>query len=229
MELRAAAQAKRAADRDCFFKDFLYLLMRDRERGRDPGRGRGRLPAGNPVQDSIPGPGVTAWARGRHSTAEPPGGPWTQRFLRNQWNGGRGSMQGILTSAGEGRERCEAGGETRPCLLLWAGQAVEPAPGGRRGGRRWAPGMTSRRCPGRGRRAGKCTESAWGSGGTEGSARQRLRWLRGAHGHSSRPPAWPSSHLLGPGAGGPAPLQPWLTLRAPQARWQVLGPPHAGN
>ena len=39
-----------------FFKDLIYLFMRERERGRDIGRGRSRLPAGIPVQDSIPGP-----------------------------------------------------------------------------------------------------------------------------------------------------------------------------
>ena len=39
----------------CFFKDFIYLLMRDRERGRDIGRGRGRLLTGSPMWDLIPG------------------------------------------------------------------------------------------------------------------------------------------------------------------------------
>ena len=42
-----------------FFKRF-YLFMSDREReterGRDTGRRRSRLPAGNPMWDSIPGP-----------------------------------------------------------------------------------------------------------------------------------------------------------------------------
>ena len=42
-----------------FFKDFIYLLMRDtereRERGRDTGGGRSRLHAGSPTWDSIPG------------------------------------------------------------------------------------------------------------------------------------------------------------------------------
>ena len=33
-----------------FFKDFIYLFM------RDTGRGRSRLPSGSPMQDSIPGP-----------------------------------------------------------------------------------------------------------------------------------------------------------------------------
>ena len=40
-----------------FFKDFIYLFMRDREteRGTDVGRGRSRLHAGSPTWDSVPG------------------------------------------------------------------------------------------------------------------------------------------------------------------------------
>ena len=44
-----------------FFKDFIYLFMRDththteRERGRDTGRGRSRLHTGSLMRDSIPG------------------------------------------------------------------------------------------------------------------------------------------------------------------------------
>ena len=40
-----------------FFKYFIYLFEREREReaGRDTGRGRSRLHAGSPMQDSIPG------------------------------------------------------------------------------------------------------------------------------------------------------------------------------
>ena len=40
-----------------FFKDVIYLFMRDiqRERGRDPGRGRGRLCMGSLMWDWIPG------------------------------------------------------------------------------------------------------------------------------------------------------------------------------
>ena len=38
-----------------FFKDFIYLFMRDRERGRNTGRERCRLHAGNPMWDPIPG------------------------------------------------------------------------------------------------------------------------------------------------------------------------------
>ena len=39
-------------------QDFIYLFIRDteRERGRDTGRGRSRLPAEIPMWDSIPGP-----------------------------------------------------------------------------------------------------------------------------------------------------------------------------
>ena len=39
-----------------FFKDFIYLFMRDTEKGRGTGRGRSRLPVGIPMWDSILGP-----------------------------------------------------------------------------------------------------------------------------------------------------------------------------
>ena len=40
-----------------FFKrSYLFIHDRCRERGRDTGRGRSRLPAGSPMRDSIPGP-----------------------------------------------------------------------------------------------------------------------------------------------------------------------------
>ena len=38
-----------------FFKYFIYLFMRDTQRGRDTDRGRSRLHAGSPIWDSIPG------------------------------------------------------------------------------------------------------------------------------------------------------------------------------
>ena len=43
---------------ETFFKDFIYLCMRDtqREAGSNIGRGRSRLPAGSPMWDSIPRP-----------------------------------------------------------------------------------------------------------------------------------------------------------------------------
>ena len=37
------------------FKDFIYLFMRDTERGRNIGRGRSRLPVGSPMWDSLLG------------------------------------------------------------------------------------------------------------------------------------------------------------------------------
>ena len=39
-----------------FFKNIYFIHERHRERGWDTGRGRSRLPAGNPMWDSIPGP-----------------------------------------------------------------------------------------------------------------------------------------------------------------------------
>ena len=38
-----------------FFKDFIYLFMRDTERGRDTDRGRSRLHAGEPDPGLDPG------------------------------------------------------------------------------------------------------------------------------------------------------------------------------
>ena len=60
-----------------FFKDFIYLFMRDTdwERARDTGRGRSRLPKGSPMWDRILDPRITTWAEGRHPTAEPPRRP----------------------------------------------------------------------------------------------------------------------------------------------------------
>ena len=55
-----------------FFFSFIYSFMREGETGRDPSRGRSRLPAGSPIQDSIPGPRGHALSQGRCSTTEPP-------------------------------------------------------------------------------------------------------------------------------------------------------------
>ena len=53
----------------CFvFKDFIH----QRHRGRNTGWGRSRLHAGSPTWDSIPGPWIMTWAKGRRSTTEPP-------------------------------------------------------------------------------------------------------------------------------------------------------------
>ena len=38
-----------------FFFKILFIHERNRERGRDPGRGRSGLHAGGPMRDSIPG------------------------------------------------------------------------------------------------------------------------------------------------------------------------------
>ena len=56
------------------FKTIFYLFVHEthRERGRDTGRGRTRLPVGRPTWDSIP---ITTWAKGRHSTTKSPRSP----------------------------------------------------------------------------------------------------------------------------------------------------------
>ena len=50
---------------------------RERQRGRDTGRGRSRLPAESPMRDSR----ITLWTKGRRSTAEPPRHPTISHFI----------------------------------------------------------------------------------------------------------------------------------------------------
>ena len=64
---------------------FIYSWGTQRGRGRDTGTGRSRLPAGSPMWDSIPDPGITPWAEGRRSTTEPPRCPYFS-FLMYQFN-----------------------------------------------------------------------------------------------------------------------------------------------
>ena len=56
-----------------FKNDFIYLFMRDTQRGRD--RERSRFPAGSPMWDRDSR--VTPWAEGRRSSAGPPRCPST--------------------------------------------------------------------------------------------------------------------------------------------------------
>ena len=75
--------------------------MRDRERGRDIGRGRSRLPTRSLMCDSIPGtlgsrPGPKAGTKGRSQTAEPHRDPlfiyFRDRMRENM--SGRGRWRG---------------------------------------------------------------------------------------------------------------------------------------
>ena len=63
-----------------FFKDFIYLFMRDihRERGRDTGRGRSRLHAWSPMWDSIPG--LQDYTLGLKADAQPLSHPGVPHF-----------------------------------------------------------------------------------------------------------------------------------------------------
>ena len=57
-------------------KIYLFIHERHRERGRDTGRGRSRLPAGSPMWDSIPGLQDHTLSRKVDAlTAEPPRDP----------------------------------------------------------------------------------------------------------------------------------------------------------
>ena len=48
---------------------------RERERGRDIGRGRSRFHADSLMRGSIPDPGIITGAKGKCPTAEPPSCP----------------------------------------------------------------------------------------------------------------------------------------------------------
>ena len=60
----------------CFFFKILFIYLCEAETGRDIDRRRSRLPAGSTMWDSIPDPGIIPWAKGRHSTTEPPRCPF---------------------------------------------------------------------------------------------------------------------------------------------------------
>ena len=53
-----------------FFK-ILLIHEKHRDRGKDRGRGRSRLPLGSLKQTWSQEPETTTWAKGRHSTTEP--------------------------------------------------------------------------------------------------------------------------------------------------------------
>ena len=62
-----------------FLRFYLFIHKRDRERGRDIGRGRTRPPTWKLMPDAR----ITTWAKGRRSTTEPPRHPDTCVFLRD--------------------------------------------------------------------------------------------------------------------------------------------------
>ena len=62
------------------FKDFIYLFVRDTERGRDTDRGRSRLHVRNPMRDSIPGPRGHTLGQGAQPLNHP-GAPILYSFL----------------------------------------------------------------------------------------------------------------------------------------------------
>ena len=69
-----------------YFLKILFIYsweaQRVRERGWDTHRGRSRLPVRSRMQDSNLDPGITPWAKGRHSTAKPPRHPCPHIFLK---------------------------------------------------------------------------------------------------------------------------------------------------
>ena len=70
-----------------FFSFKIYLFIHDRGGGAETGGGRRRLHARSPTWDSIPGPRITPWAKGKHQTAEPPRDPLYCGFYGEEWVG----------------------------------------------------------------------------------------------------------------------------------------------
>ena len=64
-----------------FFKDFIYLFMRGRERQRHRQREK-QAPCGEPECGALSqDPGITTWAKGSYSATEPPRCPQDQLVL----------------------------------------------------------------------------------------------------------------------------------------------------
>ena len=73
-----------------FFNSYLFMIVTERERGRDTGRGRSRLPAGNPMRaheprvplpPPQPPPRIQPREEGSRPTTEPPRRPSLFSFL----------------------------------------------------------------------------------------------------------------------------------------------------
>ena len=77
-----------------FLRLYLFIHERPTERSRDVGRGRSRLPMGSLMWDSIWGPGITPWAKGRCPTTEPLRCPYPVGL---NWIGGMEEW-GVLSS-----------------------------------------------------------------------------------------------------------------------------------
>ena len=111
---------------------------RERERSRDTGRGRSRLHAGSPMWVRSRVSGVTLWAEGRCSTAEPPGCPsvavsqWRATFAAQAiFRQLRATPLAAFRNLGQGhgRKSCLAPGIWKvfptSCLIGW----IFPGPG----------------------------------------------------------------------------------------------------
>ena len=67
-----------------FFKDFMCLFMRDRERGRDTGWGRSRLHAGSHARLNPGSPGSRPGQKGEAKPLNHPGTPWLEQILKSR-------------------------------------------------------------------------------------------------------------------------------------------------
>ena len=84
---------------------YLFIHKRYKERGRDIGRGRSRLPVRSLRWDSIQDPGVTTWAKGRCSTTEAPRCPDTGFFKKRFYYLGERERESKCKQGEQQRER----------------------------------------------------------------------------------------------------------------------------
>ena len=107
--------------KDYLFKKiyFIYLFMRDTQIGRDTGRGRSRLHAGSPKQDSVRVSRIRPWAEGGAKPLSLLGSPkkiyFIYLFMRDPERG---------RDTGRGRSRLHAGSPMWDLILGVQDQAL---------------------------------------------------------------------------------------------------------
>ena len=84
-----------------FLRCYLFIHERRRDTGRDTGRGRSRLHAGSPMQDSIPGlnpgtPGSCPKLKAVAQSQSHPGIPRIWRYLKEIESVGKYVVQGLI-------------------------------------------------------------------------------------------------------------------------------------
>ena len=88
IQMLVAMQESRPSDSQSWFfkKDFIYLFMGVRDRGRDLAEGEAGSLWGARYSTQSQHPGITTWAKSRCSTTEPPRCPLKREVSKNPWD-----------------------------------------------------------------------------------------------------------------------------------------------